>query len=192
MEIWDLYDDNRQLTGETMVRGDAFPPNRYHIIIGVWTIHLRLRRVLITLRHPGKRICPNCWENTGGSLLAGESSPVAAAREIHEETGMICEPEDLILIAQLRTGYSFVDCFIRYTDIDPDSIILQEDETIDYRWVTLEEIDELIEEGTFTTAEIPQYHASLYALHQALAHSNESACAIINVPNPMHLWHIRV
>ena len=61
MERWDLLDDDRRLTGETLRRGEPLPPGRFHTIIGVWTIHDRLRRILLTKRHPQKLICPNQW-----------------------------------------------------------------------------------------------------------------------------------
>ena len=69
MELWDLLDDYRQPTGETLQRGEPLPPGRFHTIIGVWTIHDQLRRILLTKRHPQKLICPNQWENTGGSIF---------------------------------------------------------------------------------------------------------------------------
>lgn len=43
MERWDLLDDDRRLTGETLRRGEPLPPGRFHTIIGVWTIHDRRR-----------------------------------------------------------------------------------------------------------------------------------------------------
>ena len=82
MEYWDLLDDDRRLTGETLLRGEAMPEGRFHTIIGVWTIHTKLHRILLTKRHPDKLICPNQWENTGGSLVSGEESRSGAAREV--------------------------------------------------------------------------------------------------------------
>jgi len=39
------------------------------------------------LRHPNKKEYSNYWENTGGSVLSGETSKVGAIRELFEETG---------------------------------------------------------------------------------------------------------
>ena len=33
MEIWDLYDADRRLTGETALRGEAIPEGRYHLVV---------------------------------------------------------------------------------------------------------------------------------------------------------------
>ena len=167
-EHWDLLDDDRRRTGETLRRGDPLPPGRYHTIIGVWTIHDRLRRILLTKRHPQKLICPNQWENTGGSILAGEESCVGAAREVREETGMDCHCEDLLHIKTIRIPTAFVDCYIYHTEIDPDGIILQDGETVDWRWVTIDELEATIADGTFSEPEIEQYTACKDALVDAL------------------------
>ena len=36
MELWDLYNGNKELTGETMYRGDHVPERRYHLVVHVW------------------------------------------------------------------------------------------------------------------------------------------------------------
>lgn len=166
METWALRDHSGRLTGETMVRGTAVPADRYHDIIGVWTIHRQTGKLLITLRAKEKKVCPNRWENTGGSVLFGENVAQGAAREVREETGLPCLASDLLPIVKLRTEMEFVHCFIYYTD--SDQIILQEGETSDYRWVTLNDIDRLIHQQQFAEPEIHQYAASRAVLAEAM------------------------
>lgn len=168
MELWDLFDDDRRRTGETLRRGEPLPPGRFHTIIGVWTIHDQLHRILLTKRHPKKLICPNQWENTGGSILAGEDSCVGAAREVREETGMNCHCSDLTYIRTIRIPTAFVDCYIYHTSIDPNAIVLQDGETVDWRWVTLDELEATIADGTFSEPEIEQYNACRGDLKRAL------------------------
>ena len=67
MELWDLFDDDRRRTGETLRRGEPLPPGRFHTIIGVWTIHDQLHRILLTKRHPKKLICPFSPAKTAAS-----------------------------------------------------------------------------------------------------------------------------
>lgn len=168
MELWDLFDDDRRRTGETLRRGEPLPPGRFHTIIGVWTIHDQLHRILLTKRHPKKLICPNQWENTGGSILASEDSCVGAAREVREETGMDCHCSDLTHIRAIRIPTAFVDCYIYHTSIDPNAIVLQDGETVDWRWVTLDELEATIADGTFSEPEIEQYNACRSDLKRAL------------------------
>lgn len=37
MEIWDLYNDNREIIGEH-IRGEELPDNAYHLVVHVWMI----------------------------------------------------------------------------------------------------------------------------------------------------------
>ena len=41
MELWDVYDENRKLTGKTHERGVPLGPGEYHIIADVWTVNQR-------------------------------------------------------------------------------------------------------------------------------------------------------
>lgn len=168
-EFWDLLDENARPTGEIHRRGIPLPAGRYHTIIGVWTVHRRLRRVLLTLRAPEKEVCPNTWENTGGSVLAGETSVDGAAREVREETGLPCTAADLTFITRLRTcAQTFVDCYYHLTDAPAASITLQPGETADYAWLTLEAIEARISDGSFTPPEVEQYDACKKTLSQVL------------------------
>lgn len=49
---------------------------------------IRERRVLLGLRSPHRRICPNLWDFIGGHLEAGESPEAAVRREVREEIGV--------------------------------------------------------------------------------------------------------
>lgn len=175
MEYWDLYDDKRQPTGEILMRGEAIPTGRYHTIIGVWTVHRKLRRLLITKRAPEKKVCPNQWENTGGSIISGEESRTGAAREVFEETGIPCSPENLRHLCTIKTRCNFVDCYLHYTDFPADAITLQASETVDYRWVTLDELEALIDDGTFADPEIIQYQACRSTLQKAITLSHQES-----------------
>ena len=90
-------------------------------------------------------------------------------REVREETGMNCHCGDLTHIRTIRIPTAFVDCYIYHTSIDPNAIVLQEGETVDWCWVTLDELEATIAEGTFSKPEIEQYNACREALMQALA-----------------------
>lgn len=35
-EIWDLYDENRELLGKDHVRGEQLPIDGYHLVVHVW------------------------------------------------------------------------------------------------------------------------------------------------------------
>lgn len=117
-ELWDLYDENRRVLGKTIRRGDAVPPDTYHILAAVWTVNSS-GQLLITRRSPEKFYCPNCWENTGGAVLSGETSRQAAARELREETGIDVSPEDFFLLTTTKEKRFFTDTYLLFTDIPP-------------------------------------------------------------------------
>ena len=74
--------------------GPAPGPGEYHMAVIVVIVNSR-GEVLLTRRAKEKDLCPGWWENTGGSVLAGETSLEAILRELREETGIRARPEEL-------------------------------------------------------------------------------------------------
>lgn len=143
MELWDLYDINRNPLGRTHQRGTPSVRGEYHVVVSIWTVDTQ-NRVLLTLRDPVKESFPNHWENTGGSVLSGESSLSAAVRELEEETGIIARQDELVLVGSEITRDSFVDHYLLRRDLPLRDVRLQSGETADARWVTLDELDMMI------------------------------------------------
>ena len=78
MEIWELYDEQGNKTGETWERSRAYeiPEGRYHIVCDILVRH-QDGKFLLTLRDSRKEMYPGCWEaSAGGSALAGETPEV--------------------------------------------------------------------------------------------------------------------
>ena len=90
MEIWDLYDRNRNIIGKH-VRGDELPENGYHLVVHVWIKNSRGQYV-ISQRSADRSCRPLEWECPGGSVLAGENSLQGAIREVKEEVGINLNP----------------------------------------------------------------------------------------------------
>ena len=146
MELWDLYDANRQPLNRTWPRGQELPEGTYHIVIGVWTWN-SAGEILLTLRHPEKEIWPDTWENTGGSILAGETSAEGAARELFEETGIAAEASELSLLGTNLEASAIIDTYFLHRDVDIADLTMQEGETTAARWVTLEELYAMAADG---------------------------------------------
>ena len=51
MELWDVYDINRNKTGKTAVRGEGLPEGGYHLVVHVCIIGSD-GRMLIQQRQP--------------------------------------------------------------------------------------------------------------------------------------------
>ena len=91
-EIWDLYDENRELLGKDHVRGEQLPIDGYHLVVHVW-IRNSKGEYLISQRSANRPTFPLMWECVGGSVVKGEDSMQGAIREAKEEVGVELNPE---------------------------------------------------------------------------------------------------
>lgn len=80
MEIWDLYDENRNIIGEH-IRGEKLPDDGYHLVVHAW-IKNSNNEFLISRRAVNRPTFPLMYECVGGSVIKGESSLTGAIREI--------------------------------------------------------------------------------------------------------------
>lgn len=144
-ELWDIYDENRMLTGRTHRRGDPMPPGDYHLSVHVWQQNDQ-GEFLLTKRSPNKGF-PNLWECTGGSALSGDDSLRAAVREAREETGLTVLPEDGRLLLTYKREYDFKDVWLFRQNAPIEAVVLQEGETCGAKYVSAEELLQMRERG---------------------------------------------
>jgi len=146
-ELWDVYDRDRNLTGRTHRRGDPLPEGDYHLVVFVWLLNSK-GEYLITKRAPNKGY-PNMWENTGGSAIAGDDSLRAVIREVKEETGLDIKPENGKLLSTVIVEDSIQDTWLFRQDFELGDVVLQENETVDAKYATAEEIQRMIGRDEF-------------------------------------------
>ena len=147
-EIWDIYDRNKNKTGRFHKRGLPLNKDDYHIIIHAWVVNSN-EEVIITKRHESKRICPNMWECTEGSILAGESSVEGAVRELEEEIGLSFKKEEAVFLTSfvLEESNTIVDSFMFIRDVKIEDLVLQENEVSDVLIVNREKYLEMCKKG---------------------------------------------
>ena len=151
VELWDVYDRERNLTGRFQRRGEVLQQGDYHLVIHVWLQNSE-GKFLITKRSPNKDF-PNMWECTGGSALAGEDSLSAAMREVQEETGIILKPENgKVMLSGIGTDYLY-DIWVFQHDFNLKDVLLQEGETCDAKTADAEEILKMQKESIFVPYE---------------------------------------
>ena len=146
-ELWDVYDEDRNLTGKLHRRGCLLPAGSYHLVVHVWILNSD-GKFLITKRSPNKGF-PNMWECTGGSALAGDDSLTAALREVREETGLKLDMRKGDRVLTERKADYFRDVWLFRQEIDLSKVSLQEGETVDKRLADQKEILELFDRGAF-------------------------------------------
>ena len=145
MEIWDLYDRDRRLTGETLQRGAEGPKDRYHLVVDALFLNSR-GETLLQRRAKEKDIMPDIWSVAGGSAVQGEDSAAAIAREVMEEMGFAPDMENgRIMMTELRErkpcGF-FRDIWLFHQDAAIESMTWQPGEVQDGRWILPERIKE--------------------------------------------------
>jgi 8-oxo-dGTP pyrophosphatase MutT (NUDIX family) len=89
------------------------------------------------------------WEITAGSVIKGEDELSAAVRELVEETGIKANKEDLLLIKSYLGQNSIWYCYIHKVDMSNQTIQLAENETVDYRFISLDEFNHMIQTKQF-------------------------------------------
>lgn len=155
MEKWDIYDENGNRTGRTVAReeyeqGGGLPQGQYHLAVTLVILN-RKKEMFCTRRSPEKKQLPGWWENTGGSVLAGEDSRHAAVRELKEETGISVPPEELTFLYRAkRTGF-FMDVYGLHRDFPLEDVAFQPGETDGARWYPFAEWEKLARAGTILT-----------------------------------------
>ena len=142
MELNDIYDKERNLTGRTHKRGTPWKKGEYGLVVCVW-VYDGQGKVLLTRRAPEKSFA-GTWENSGGGVQAGETSLQAIVRELYEETGIQAAPEEFKLLCSGRDRIAHYDFYALRRSSDT-KIILQPGETDDYRWATYDEVEDMIE-----------------------------------------------
>ena len=155
MELWDIYDENKQLTGRTMKRNDwCLKDGEYHLtVLGV--VVRPDGKFLITQRVMTKAWAPGWWEVSGGAAQAGEDSQDAVKREILEETGLDvtgCEGGYLFTYHRENPGKGdnyFVDVYRFIKDFDEKEVKPQEEETLGFQLATAQEIKAIADQGIF-------------------------------------------
>ncbi len=146
MELLDVYNDERQLTGRLHRRGDRLSKGDHILVVCVW-VSDGAGRLLLTLRAPEKPASPNTWENSGGAAKAGETSRQAMVRELWEETGIRIQEDELVFLESDKTRDAFFDFYYLVHPTPVEEIVFQPGETAGARWATPEQIEELIRQG---------------------------------------------
>lgn len=153
MELWDIYDINKNKTGRTMVRNDWTMAEGDYYLSVLGAVHRSDGTFLITRRAMDKAWAPGWWELPGGGVKAGESSFEAVCREVLEETGVDVSKADggyRFCYHRENKGQNYIVDIYRFEmDITEKDIKLQTDEDIDGRFATADEIKALADQGIF-------------------------------------------
>ena len=155
MEIRDLYDENKNLTGETIEKDQSIPIDRYYLTVVVWIQNSKNEFLLQINKKYNK------WSATGGHPTTGETSLDGIITEIKEELGIDVDKGKLKLFKTIKTVDDFVDLYYMKMDINLNDITMQKEEVADVKWATIEEIKEMIKNNIFLAEHIEVFKECL-------------------------------
>ena len=153
MELWDLYNEHRELTGRDHIRGEEVPQGFYHLVVHIW-IRNSKGEYLISQRSADRPVYPLMWECVGGSVTKGEDSLTGALRETKEEVGLTLSPEDgklvYSVVGRVVNGVKFTDIVDVWLFEYDGPVSLEQattKEVAQTAWMTKEQIRALYDTG---------------------------------------------
>lgn len=142
MEFVEMFDNKRKPLSKTVERYTHIP-GEYSQGSHVWIMNSK-GELLIQKRTPTKKLYPNLWSITSGGTDVGETTLDTAYREVKEELGINLKPEELELMMSYKRNHDFVDVYLARKDIELEEITMQKEEVADVKWVSKEELENLI------------------------------------------------
>lgn len=151
-EIWDLYDVERIKTGKTHRRGDPMREGEWHLVVNVCIFNDR-DEMLIQKRQPWKKGWPGFWDlSAGGSAETGDTSKMAAEREVKEELGLDIDLSDNQAVFTVNGKNAYNDYYlVEMPKLKLEECDLQEEEVADVMWADKDTIIRMIEENKFVS-----------------------------------------
>lgn len=171
MELNDIYDGNKNITGRVHRRGDPWGPGEYGLAVCVW-VYDGQGQLLLTRRAKGKSFA-GTWENSGGAAKAGETSRQAMARELWEETGIRAEEGEFEYLDTDRDRNMFYDHYCLKRQVPLKDIVLQPGETDGVMWASFGKVRWMVATGRICRIIGRQYLRQEGQLRLRNIHKNE-------------------
>ena len=100
--------------------------------------NIKTNKVLLLQRNDGN----NVWEIPGGKRENNEDIVDALKREVKEETGLTINEYKIVYVSPIFENHPFLKPFLNigYLCLVDNSDVVISDEHIDYKWVSVEEL----------------------------------------------------
>lgn len=159
MELWDLYTKDRERINYTIAKGETQPNDTYRMVVHICIFNTK-GEMIIQQRQPFKAEWSNMWDiSVGGSAIAGDTSQMAAERELREELGIELSFENIRPSLTVNFDKGFDDIYLIEKNIELSELSLQYEEVKTVKWANMKKIMQMIDNGSF----IP-YHKALIEL----------------------------
>lgn len=162
IEVRDLYDANKEITGKTFLKGEQVPKGYYYLIVAI-VIENSNGEFLIQKRVARKG---GKWSITAGHPKAGQTSLEGLITEVEEEIGVDLCLDKPILFKTITHNDQFFDVYYLNKDIDINNIVIQQEEVDDVMWATKDQIKEMYENEMFHEGHYNMYLECLNYLEE--------------------------
>ena len=166
MELVDIYKNKHEKLNYEKERKEL-EEGEYRLSTFIWVINDN-DEILLQQRLATTKKMPNMWGTTAGGVKSGETSLEGAIRELKEELGIDAKKEELEFIGSNKRISDFVEVWLCKKNISESELTLNPDEVQAAKWVTVEEFEKMIENGTGINSGydiFKMYYSNFYNRH---------------------------
>ncbi len=145
MEILDHVDENDNVIGTVERELANSDPKYTHREVGILLFN-KEGKILWQKRSMNKKVHPGVWSVTAGHVEAGKDPDDVAHVELQEELGFDTE---LTFFDKILKTYPNETHFMYYYigEYDGQEIQIQQSELEEVRWVSMEDLEDMMEDG---------------------------------------------
>lgn len=156
-EYTDLYDDNKKKTSKKLFRAKGtkleVPKGFYNIVVIIFIENSKGEFLFQkTSKNKG-----SIWAVAGGHVKAGESSEDAIINELKEEMNLDINKNEVKLFKTYKYESAFKDVYYLKKDIDINKLNCSKDEVDNLKYLTKDEISEMIKKDEIRKTNIDAY-----------------------------------
>jgi isopentenyldiphosphate isomerase len=185
VEHFDVLDAEGRATGVSKPRAEVHRDGDWHRSVHVWILNGK-NELLIQRRSLNKDTNPGLWDvSAAGHLSAGEASLEAAVKEVGEELGLrVVENElEFLFTVKQQAQYPSMDVidneiqdvYLLTKEVPISALVVQEEEVAGLRFISIEELEQLVAERSPEFVRHDEEYRRLFALLRKRTQTTGSA-----------------
>ena len=153
VELFDVLDKTGNKINVKKSRTEDLKEDEYALVTHLW-IKNSDGMFLTQQRSMQKKVDPGLWSITSGFVSTGEDTKTTIARELKEELGIDVSLEELVLHKRVfpkddARHNHIADIYILYKDINEDTLVLQKEEVMAAKYMSIDEILDMMKNNDF-------------------------------------------
>ena len=158
MELLQLFDENKNMLNEGIERDKKkeVPQGKYFMII---LLFIENNNKFLIQKTSANR--ESIYATTGGHVTFGDDALKTVIKEAQEELGLEVKKEDLKEIETLKQKYGYMTIYYYNKNVDINNLKLQEEEVESVNWMSIDEINDLIDKDMFRKSHIVPFQKVL-------------------------------